>query len=118
MQGITHMLGGAVAVTAYIVGTKMNVLPEFIAATACVGAIGGLISDIDHPNSKISHKLKPVSAIVTRIFSHRGLFHTPDFLCRTLGLVCDGRQPVGRNFDVGKLSLYGHCISFGPGCFE
>lgn len=77
MQGRTHMLGGAVAVAATILVTDMPLSPGLAITAMGVGAIGATIPDIDHPNSKISHKLKPVSAIVTLMFSHRGIFHSP-----------------------------------------
>lgn len=79
MQGPTHMAGGAAAAAAYVIATQTQMqMPPILAVAAMgVGMVGGLIPDIDHPNSKISKSCKPVSALVSLIFSHRGLFHTP-----------------------------------------
>jgi len=94
MLGKTHMLGGAVGAAIYVLATasttstiatiaaepaSSNIETTLgITVTAIgTGILGGLIPDIDHPNSKISQKLKPVSKIINLIFSHRGLFHTP-----------------------------------------
>lgn len=38
--------------------------------------IGALIPDIDHGNSYISKKLKPVSRITSKVFKHRGWTHS------------------------------------------
>ena len=77
MQGVTHMAGGAAFAAVYTLAALPGLSIGQEAAIIGVGALGGLIPDIDHPNSKISHKLKPVSAIVSMMFSHRGFFHTP-----------------------------------------
>lgn len=77
MQGPTHIAGGAAAVAAYTIASQMQLSPILAVAAMGVGMVGGLIPDIDHPNSKISKSLKPVSAVVSLMFSHRGLFHTP-----------------------------------------
>lgn len=82
MLAKTHITGGAVAATLYaLAAVSMDSLPEaslgILGTTIAAGGFGGLIPDIDHPNSKISKKLKPISKIVNLIFSHRGLFHTP-----------------------------------------
>ena len=78
MLGKTHMIAGMTIAGLYACSADTTSLP-YITAAITAGAIGGLLPDIDHPNSKISHKLKPVSKIVNLLFSHRGLFHTPAF---------------------------------------
>lgn len=101
------MLGGAVAVAATILVTDMPLSPGLAITAMGVGAIGATIPDIDHPNSKISHKLKPVSAIVTLMFSHRGIFHSPHPLCalkRALGRFL--RQ--SKRLYVGTVPLHRH----------
>lgn len=77
MQGVTHMAGGAAFAAVYTLVAHPGLSIGQEAAIIGIGALGGLIPDIDHPNSKISHKLKPVSAVVSLMFSHRGFFHTP-----------------------------------------
>lgn len=77
MQGVTHMAGGAAFAAVYTLAALPGLSVGQEAAIIGIGAFSSLIPDIDHPNSKISHKLKPVSAIVSLMFSHRGFFHTP-----------------------------------------
>jgi len=78
MTGSTHMAGGAVAALTFLTIAHPDITqPHLALAAAGVGIVGGLLPDIDHPNSIISKKLKPVSALVTTLFSHRGLFHAP-----------------------------------------
>lgn len=101
MQGVTHMAGGAAFAAVYTLAALPGLSIGQEAAIIGVGALGGLIPDIDHPNSKISHKLKPVSAIVSMMFSHRGFFHTPilylvlwafwEMLCPGAGYLMYGR---------------------------
>lgn len=78
MLSTTHMIGGAAAaaVVMLIVNPDIQAVPTIIAAVGA-GAVGGLIPDIDHPKSKISKTLRPVSTLVSLLCSHRGLFHTP-----------------------------------------
>lgn len=47
--------------------------------TACV--IGVLLPDIDIKGSKIGKKAKIVNFIVSKLFSHRGIIHTPIVAC-------------------------------------
>ena len=77
MQGTTHMLGGAAAA-----GLVAALIPETsslvtVAASMGIGAIGGLIPDIDHAHSKISKTLWPLGQIMSRVFTHRGVIHSP-----------------------------------------
>lgn len=39
-------------------------------------AIASLFPDIDHENSKIGQKIKPVSWLIQNVFGHRGFFHS------------------------------------------
>lgn len=78
MLSATHMIGGAAAAAACLLIVSPDIQPASMAlATVGVGVVGGLIPDIDHPKSKISHTLRPVNALVSLLFSHRGFFHTP-----------------------------------------
>lgn len=77
MQGTTHMLGGALAagaVAAFMPETT-TVVPVIVSMG--MGAVGGLIPDIDHAHSKISKALWPIGEITSRIFTHRGVLHAP-----------------------------------------
>jgi len=71
------MMGGA-TVAACLMIVSTDIQPVHVALTAIgAGDVGGLIPDIDHPGSKISSILRPVNALVSVFFSHRGLFHAP-----------------------------------------
>lgn len=82
MLGKTHRLGGImIGATAPIVIEKTLHMPIenvalFTTVTILGGAIGSLFPDLDHQNSIISKKLKPVSKIVREFTHHRGLTHT------------------------------------------
>lgn len=106
MQGSTHMVGGAALVAAATIGMQFGLAPAEEFMMIGLGAIGGLIPDIDHPNSKISHKLKPVSAFVSLVFSHRGFFHTPIFYT-LLWLIWLLRCPLP------EYALWGHSLFLG-----
>lgn len=75
MMGRTHICGGVLAGLSVAAVTQC---PYSAAAlTAAAGAVGGLIPDIDHKNSKISKKV-PLLSWAVRLFSgHRGIFHCP-----------------------------------------
>lgn len=87
MKGITHMTGGALAASAVIALAYPNVTPTQIGVIFASGIIGGLLPDIDHPNSKISHKLRVSSKLVHIFCSHRGLFHSPAFYLILGGII-------------------------------
>lgn len=77
MLSATHMIGGAAAAAAVLLfNPDIQAVPTLITAVG-VGVVGGLIPDIDHPKSRISKALRPVNALVSFLFSHRGVFHTP-----------------------------------------
>lgn len=78
MLSATHMMGGAAAAAVCLLTVSTDMQPaSMVLAAVGAGAVGGLIPDIDHPKSKISHTLRPVNALVSLLFSHRGFFHTP-----------------------------------------
>jgi len=106
MQGTTHMVGGAVLVAAYTVGRQLGLAPAEELTMIGLGIVGGLIPDIDHPNSKISNKLKPVSAFVSLMFSHRGFFHSP-IIYLILWLLWLLRCPFP------AYTLWGNCLFLG-----
>lgn len=107
MQGVTHAIGGAALASAVLLAMgPENTGPAGVLIGISAGALGGLIPDIDHPNSKISHKLKPVSAIVTALFSHRGLFHAPLFYA-VLWLLWARFCPAGQYLILGHMLFVG-----------
>jgi len=88
MRGTTHMAGGVAAVLACTLVTKQPLSSPLILLASAAGAAGSLLPDIDHPNSKITNKAKPVGVILSFIFSHRGLFHAPALYLLLLALWC------------------------------
>lgn len=82
MLGKTHRLGGIMigSLTPIIIENTLNIpidnLMIFTSVTMIGGAVGSLLPDLDHPNSIISKKLKPVSKVVREFAHHRGITHT------------------------------------------
>ena len=80
MKGKTHIAGGIGL--GYLAFNNINILnvnlsDEKILLLATAGlTLGALLPDIDHPNSKISNKVKPLGFIVSKIFKHRGFTHS------------------------------------------
>jgi inner membrane protein len=82
MTGITHAAAGALAGAAVAHLTGGNP-----ALCMGVGALAGLLPDIDSPGSTIGRRVWPVSSIVSATARHRGATHTVWFcLAAALGL--------------------------------
>lgn len=77
MLGKTHFMGGVAAGT--ILGTALHVSPSTLALSAVVAGFGGLFSDIDKKGSTIGQLTGVFGTIVSKIFKHRGVLHTPLF---------------------------------------
>ena len=71
MLGVTHALAGA-AVAAMVA-------PRQRTAAVILGAVSGLVADIDEPNSILGSKIPAISTTMNLIFGHRGLTHTVIF---------------------------------------
>lgn len=41
-----------------------------------LGALGALLPDIDHPESWLGRRLKPISIPISAVFGHRGITHS------------------------------------------
>ena len=70
------MTGGAAAALTVMTLAGVSEFQTLVVGTA-LGALGGLIPDIDHPNSKITHQTGFAGAVISRLFKHRGFLHTP-----------------------------------------
>ncbi len=82
MMGITHAAAGALtgAAVAHMTGGNL-------ALCMGVGALAGLLPDIDSPGSTIGRRVWPVSSFVNATARHRGVTHTVWFcLAASLGL--------------------------------
>lgn len=108
MQGTTHKAVGAVAAILAIKGMFPDAQPEQLFGAAVIGALGGLIPDIDHPKSTISKKAKPVSAVVSTVCRHRGLFHTPIFYLVLWALVRAAGFPLMYLWDSLFIGIAAH----------
>lgn len=83
MDGKTHQLGG-VCFGLITTAVLFEVPPTF--STLLMGgtimatsAIGALVPDIDHPQSKAGKKIGFLSSWISKGFGHRGLIHSPFF---------------------------------------
>jgi inner membrane protein len=82
MMGVTHAAAGALAGATVAHFTGGN-----LALCMGVGALAGLLPDIDSPGSTIGRRVWPVSAFVKATTRHRGATHTVWFcLAAALGL--------------------------------
>ena len=100
MNAPTHIAGGMTASAVYLLATNSNLPPYLTLAALSLGAVGGLLPDIDHPSSTISKVLKPISFIVTKITSHRGIFHAPLFYLVLFALtfwICPAKYQIWGN---------------------
>lgn len=68
MLGKTHLLVGAVAGLAFCP-------PELAPAAVLLGAAGGLLPDLDHPQSRVSRAI-PLIRLLTFWIPHRTLTHS------------------------------------------
>lgn len=71
----THTPGGILAVAGYFLMIPPKNMVE-LAGGLTLGAIGGLLPDIDTATSKISQKLGLVAFVVGKVTRHRGVTHT------------------------------------------
>lgn len=73
MQGITHLTIGMVG--GLILAGSISGNAEVALVLAAAGLVGGLLPDIDHPQSTISQKL-PILRLLTFWIPHRTLTHS------------------------------------------
>jgi inner membrane protein len=88
MMGITHVAAGALAGAAIAHLTGGN--PSLCMS---VGALAGLLPDIDSPGSTIGRRIWPVSAFVKATTRHRGVTHTVWF-CLAAAICLSTLSPV------------------------
>lgn len=78
MSGKVHAAFGAFL--GYSVAAYMGKDALETSVMVGTGVIGALAADIDSMNSKISRKLPALSFLVSSVFGHRKLLHTPIFI--------------------------------------
>jgi len=88
MNKPTHVLGGVTAgvcVAKYVIPSLTNVasIEGVIGIGAVMGGafLGSVLLDIDHKGSFIGRRLKIISFILHHTIGHRGITHTPIFVC-------------------------------------
>lgn len=74
MTGSTHLMAGVVCGAVLSLNMPTPAAKGVVIASA---VIGSLFPDIDHPNSKISHKIPILPKIISLACGHRGIIHSP-----------------------------------------
>lgn len=100
MKGTTHASFAVVSnvIVSNLQGVQLE--PKSFALLAVVGTVGGLLPDIDHPNSKLGSKVP----IVDKVFKHRGFTHTVWFAMIVYILVSMWNLQVAKYLFVGCIS--------------
>lgn len=82
MDGKTHRTAG-ICTGLVIASNYMLIEPySLYKAVPCVALVAGstlgsLLPDIDHPDSMIGRKVKPISIMLNKGLGHRGIMHSP-----------------------------------------
>lgn len=75
MRGYTHLAFAFAAASSIQVLTHKDVLSLPVA----VAGISALLPDIDHPESLLGRKIKPISWLINKLLGHRTITHSLDF---------------------------------------
>jgi inner membrane protein len=77
MMGNTHIIIGlSYGVSLIPAVTQNEYTPEQLGFIMCGLVVGSLLPDIDHPHSLISQKIPLVGKTISKLTTHRGLFHS------------------------------------------
>lgn len=81
MLGKTHKVGGVCigVVTTFLLSQRAEFAEyALLAAPLLIGSsmFGSLLPDIDHPNSMMGRRVKPISKLLNKTVGHRGATHT------------------------------------------
>lgn len=74
MRGNMHAALGAAIGTA-VTATTQNYDAGIVFFGCCM--LGAVFPDIDLPDSKLGHLIRPLSRLLQKTFGHRGFIHTP-----------------------------------------
>ena len=77
-------------------------LPSFDPLYLALAVAGSLLPDIDHPQSWIGRRLRPVSTVLAAVLGHRGVTHSA---VAVLGLVALLAQAGHRRGEVSAVAL-------------
>lgn len=75
MRGYTHLAFALVAASSIEVLAHRSA----VALPVAVAGISALLPDIDHPESLLGRRIKPVSWLINKLFGHRTITHSLDF---------------------------------------
>lgn len=75
MRGYTHLAFALAVASSIEVFHHKNITTLPVA----VAGISALLPDIDHPESLLGRKIKPISWLVNKLFGHRTITHSLDF---------------------------------------
>jgi len=76
-MGNTHIIiGVSYGVALMPAVTRHEMTVEQLGFVMCGLVVGSLLPDIDHPHSLISQQIPLVGKTISRLTSHRGLFHS------------------------------------------
>ena len=73
MTGKTHALVGANAIWILVLSGQIDAYAPLL---ILVGAIGGILPDIDANRATIHYKMGGIFGIFKGVFRHRGFFHS------------------------------------------
>lgn len=81
MRATSHKVAGACSaliVASFMFQGDAKTPATYIAIAGAFagGVLGGLLPDIDHPESTMGRRLKPLSHVINTLFGHRGFTHT------------------------------------------
>ncbi|ACM61514.1 inner membrane protein [Caldicellulosiruptor bescii] len=75
MRGYTHLAFALAAASSIQVLAHRSALSLEVA----VAGISALLPDIDHPDSLLGRKIKPISWLINKLLGHRTITHSLDF---------------------------------------
>jgi inner membrane protein len=75
MRGYTHLAFALAAASSIETLQHRNIITLPVA----VAGISALLPDIDHPESLLGRKIKPISWLINKLLGHRTITHSLDF---------------------------------------
>ena len=103
MMARSHVV---VAVAAWLAAAPLLHLPTLDAASLGVAVAGSLLPDLDHPQSWVGRRTRPLSTVVAATLGHRGVTHSALAVVGVVLLLAQGgaRRGIEAALAVGYLS--------------
>ncbi len=73
MMARSHVVAG---IAAWVAAAPLLHLPALQPAYLAVAVAGALLPDIDHPNSWLGRRSRPLSTVLAAMLGHRGITHS------------------------------------------